>query len=161
MPAPVQYIRAVQLADLMATDVLAVSPDTTIADAARRMVARDAGAAVVIRDGDLVGVISERDLIRAIPDACRPDTPVSDRMSRDVMTASPRTSIPEAMAIMIDGHFRHLPVVEAGHVLGMVSMRDLMSWASLRLRLGPVDVDDEIDSAELLATIHRMRTGAG
>jgi CBS domain-containing protein len=161
MPPPVEYIRAVQLADLMATDVLAVSPDTTIADAARRMVAREAGAAVVIQDGSLVGVISERDLIRAIPDACRPETPVAARMSRDVMTASPRTSVPEAMAIMIDGHFRHLPVVEAGRVLGMVSMRDLMSWASLRLRLGPLDVDDEVDSAELLATIHRMRTGAG
>jgi CBS domain-containing protein len=161
MPPPVEYIRTVQLADLMATDVLAVSPDTTIADAARRMVAREAGAAVVVQDGGLVGVISERDLIRAIPDACRPETPVSERMSRDVMTASPRTSVPEAMAIMIDGHFRHLPVVEAGRVLGMVSMRDLMSWASLRLRLGPLEVDDEVDSAELLATIHRMRTGAG
>jgi CBS domain-containing protein len=160
MPPPVEYIRTVQLADLMATDVLAVSPDTTIADAARRMVAREAGAAVVIQDGGLVGVISERDLIRAIPDACRPETPVSERMSRDVMTASPRTSVPEAMAIMIDGHFRHLPVVEAGRVLGMVSMRDLMSWVSLRLRLGPLEVDDEFDSAELLATIHRMRTGA-
>jgi CBS domain-containing protein len=161
MPAPVEYIRTVQLADLMATDVLAVSPDTTIADAARRMVAREAGAAVVIQDGGLVGVISERDLIRAIPDACRPETPVSDRMSRDVMTAAPTTSIPEAMAIMVEGRFRHLPVVEAGRVLGMVSMRDLMSWASLRLRLGPLEVDDEVDSAELLATIHRMRTGAG
>jgi hypothetical protein len=43
----------------------------------------------------------------------------------------------------------------------MVSMRDLMSWTSLRLRLGPLgDDDEEIDSAELLATIHRMRTGA-
>ena len=149
-----------QLADLMATDVLAVSPDTTIADAARRMVARDAGAAVVMQDGRLVGVISERDLIRAIPDACRPETPVSDRMSRDVMTASSRTSVPEAMAMMIEGRFRHLPVVEAGRVLGMVSMRDLMSWASLRLRLGPLEADDDVDSAELLATIHRMRTGA-
>src|SRR5689334_18713468 len=105
----------------MATDVLAVTPDTTIADAARRMVAREAGAAVVLQDGGLVGVISERDLIRAIPDACRPETPVSERMSRDVMTASPKTSVPEAMAIMVDGHFRHLPVVEAGRVLGMVS----------------------------------------
>lgn len=149
-----------QLADLMATDVLTVSPDTTIADAARRMIARETGAAVVIEDGDLVGVISERDLMRAIPDACDPETPVSERMSRHVMTASPGTSVPEAMAIMIEGRFRHLPVVEGGRVLGMVSMRDLMSWTALRLRLGPLGDDDEVDSAELLATIHRMRTGA-
>ena len=149
-----------QLVDLMATDVLTVSPNTTIADAARRMIARETGAAVVIESDDLVGLISERDLMRAIPDACSPETPVSERMSRQVMTAAPGTSIPEAMAIMIEGRFRHLPVVDGGRVLGMVSMRDLMSWTSLRLRLGPLGDDDEIDSAELLATIHRMRTGA-
>jgi CBS domain-containing protein len=76
------------------------------------------------------------------------------------MTAPPSTSVPEAMAIMIEGHFRHLPVVEAGRVLGIVSMRDLMSWTSLRLRHRPLEGDDEVDTAELLATIHRMRTGA-
>ena len=149
-----------QLADLMATDVLAVSPDTTIADAARRMIARETGAAVVIERGDLVGVISERDLMRAVPDACSPETPVSERMSRHVTTAPPGTSVPEAMAVMIEGRFRHLPVVDGGRVLGIVSMRDLMSWTSLRLRLGPLEDDDDVDSAELLATIHRMRTGA-
>jgi signal-transduction protein with cAMP-binding, CBS, and nucleotidyltransferase domain len=114
----------------------------------------------VIEGGELVGVISERDLMRAIPDDCRPETPVAERMSRHVMTASPTTSVPEAMAMMIDGHFRHLPVAEAGRVLGIVSMRDLMSWTSLRLRLGPLEGEDDVDSAELLATIHRMRTGA-
>jgi CBS domain-containing protein len=150
-----------QLADLMATDVLAVSPATTIADAARRMVARETGAAVVMEEDELVGVISERDLMRAIADACGPDTPVSSRMSRHVTTASPRTGVPEAMAMMIDGRFRHLPIVEAGRVLGIVSMRDLTSWTSMRLRLGPLEGDDDVDSAELLATIHRMRTGAG
>ena len=149
-----------QLADLMTTDVVTVSPYTTIGDAARRMVARDTGAAVVMEEDDLVGLISERDLMRAIPDGCGAETPVSERMSRNVMTASPRTSVAEAMAIMIEGRFRHLPVVENGRVLGMVSMRDLMSWTSLRLRLGPLGDDEEIDSAELLATIHRMRTGA-
>jgi len=150
-----------QLGDLMATDVLTVSPGTTLADAARRMIARETGAAVVLEDGGLVGVISERDLMRAIPDACSPETPVSERMSRHVMTAAPETSVPEAMAIMIEGRFRHLPVVAGGRVLGIVSMRDLMSWTALRLRLGPLgDEEEEVDSAELLATIHRMRTGA-
>ena len=150
-----------QLGDLMATDVLTVSPGTTLAVAARRMIARETGAAVVLEDGGLVGVISERDLMRAIPDACSPETPVSERMSRHVMTAAPETSVPEAMAIMIEGRFRHLPGVAGGRVLGIVSMRDLMSWTALRLRLGPLgDEEEEVDSAELLATIHRMRTGA-
>lgn len=149
-----------QLVDLMATDALTVSPATSIADAARRMIAAEAGAAVVVDDGALVGVISERDLMRAIPDNCHPETPVADRMTRHVMTASPDTSLPEAMAIMIEGRFRHLPIVAEGRVLGIVSMRDLMSWTSLRLRLGAREWDDDVDSAELLATIHRMRTGA-
>lgn len=149
-----------QLADLMVTDVLTFSPETAIADAARRMIEQDASAAVVIDDGALVGVVSERDLVRAIPDGCSAGTPVSDQMTRQVTTASPRTTVPEAMAIMIEGRFRHLPVVEQGRVLGIVSMRDLMSWTSLRLRLGPLEGDDDVDSAELLATIHRMRTGS-
>lgn len=144
----------------MVTDVLAISPDTTIAAAAQGMIDRETSAAVVIDDGALVGVISERDLMRAIPEGCRSDTPVSERMTRSVTTASPRTSVPEAMAIMVEGRFRHLPVVEEGRVLGIVSMRDLMSWTSLRLRLGPVEGDDDVDSAELLASMHRLRTGA-
>jgi CBS domain-containing protein len=53
-----------ELADLMHTEVLSVNPDTTMAEAARRMVERDTGAAVVLEDGELVGMVSERDLMR-------------------------------------------------------------------------------------------------
>jgi CBS domain-containing protein len=63
------------------------------------------------------------------------------------------------MAMMVDGRFRHLPIVDGGRVVGLVSMRDLMAWTALRLRQGPLDGSD-VDPAELLATIHRMRTGA-
>ena len=79
-----------------------------------------------------------------------------------MLTASATTGLPEAMAIMVDGHFRHLPIVDHGRVIGMVSMRDLMAWAALRLRHGASDhEDDPVDTAELVATINRMRTGAG
>ena len=58
-------------------------------------------------------------------------------MTRHVLTASPQTELAEAMAMMVDGHFRHLPVVnDEGHVIGLVSMRDLMAYTSLRLRHG-------------------------
>jgi CBS domain-containing protein len=66
------------------------------------MIERETGGAVVIYDSALVDVISERDLMRPIPDACRPHTPVQERMTRHVTTASPRTSVPDAMAIMIE-----------------------------------------------------------
>ena len=67
----------------------------------------------------------------------------------------------EATALMVDGRFRHLPVVnDAGHVVGLVSMRDLMAYTSLRLRGGGFGDTDDLDPAEVIATIHRLRTGA-
>jgi CBS domain-containing protein len=151
-----------QLTDVMATQVVSVSPDTKLGDAARRMVETDVGAAIVIDEsGDLAGVITERDLMRCVSDGTDPTTPVDQRMTSHVLTASPDTNIPEAMALMVDGHFRHLPVVnEAGHVIGIVSMRDLMAYTSLRLRGGNLGGDDDLDPAEVIATIFRMRTGA-
>jgi CBS domain-containing protein len=193
-----------ELADLMNTSVLSVTPDTTLAEAAHRMVDHDTGAACVVQgdqlvgviserdllrvlaqgfdpdlnvsdrmvdhdtgaacvveDGKLVGVISERDLLRVLAQGFDPDLKVADRMVGNVLTASAKTSLPEAMAIMVDGHFRHLPVLDHGRVIGMCSMRYLMAWAALRLRHGTGDhEDDPVDTAELVATINRMRTGA-
>src|SRR6478672_1002447 len=112
-----------QLTDVMATHVVSVSSQTKIGDAARRMVEADVGAAMVLDEaGDLEGVITERDLMRCVSEGTDPETPVGQRMTRHVLTATPETAIPEAMALMVDGHFRHLPVVnEDGHVIGIVS----------------------------------------
>ena len=151
-----------QLTDVMSTALVAVTPETRVGDAARRMVEQDVGAAIVLADGDdLVGVITERDLLRCVSEGIDPTVPVSDRMTRHVLTASPQTELAEAMALMVDGHFRHLPVVnDEGHVIGLASMRDLMAYTSLRLRHGSLGTDDDLDPAEVIATIHRMRTGA-
>lgn len=151
-----------QLTDVMATNVISVVPETPIGDAARRMVEADIGAAVVLDEkGDLCGVITERDLLRCVSDGIDPATPVDQRMTRHVLTTGPETEIAEAMALMVDGHFRHLPVVnDDGHVVGVISMRDLMAYTSLRLRGGSLGHDDDLDPAEVIATIFRMRTGA-
>jgi CBS domain-containing protein len=149
-----------ELADLMHTEVLSVSPDTTMAEAARRMVERDTGAAVVLDEGELVGLVSERDLMRVVSDGVDPQVPVSDRMTRHVLTGVPSMSIPEALAIMHEGRFRHLPVSDQGRVVGMVSMRDVMAGTAFRLRHGGTLEDGDDDAAELLAAIHRSRTGA-
>jgi CBS domain-containing protein len=151
-----------QLTDVMSTQIVSVAPATPIGDAARRMIEADTGAAMVLAPGDdLVGVITERDLLRCVSEGIEPATPVSERMTRHVLTAGPTTELAQAMALMVDGHFRHLPVVnEEGHVVGVVSMRDLMAYTSLRLRHGVQHEDDDLDPAEIIATIHRMRTGA-
>jgi CBS domain-containing protein len=151
-----------QLTDVMSTSLVSVSPETRIGEAAQRMVEHDVGAAMVMAPGDvLVGVITERDLLRCISDGIDAATPVSERMTRHVLTARPSTELAEAMALMVEGHFRHLPVVnDDGHVIGLASMRDLMAYTSLRLRHGSFGGDDDLDPAEVIATIHRMRTGA-
>lgn len=151
-----------QLTDVMSTQIVSIAPETAIGDAARRMIEAETGAAMVLADGDtLVGVITERDLLRCVSDGVDRGTPVSDRMTRHVLTASPGTELAEAMALMVDGHFRHLPVVnDDGRVVGVVSMRDLMAYTSLRLRQGAMGPDDDLDPAEVIATIFRMRTGA-
>ena len=151
-----------QLTDVMSTNLVAVSPETRVGEAARKMIDSDVGAAIVLAPGDeLVGVITERDLMRCVSEGIGPNTPVSDRMTRHVLTASPTTELAEAMALMVDGHFRHLPVVnDDGNVIGLASMRDLMAYTSLRLRHGSLGSDDDLDPAEVIATIHRMRTGA-
>jgi CBS domain-containing protein len=148
-----------QLTELMNTSIVSVSPDATIAEAARRMAEAETGAAVVMEAEQLVGVISERDILRHVGAGRPTDDLVRDRMTRHVQTAATSTPFPEAMAMMVDGRFRHLPIVDGGRVVGLVSMRDLMAWTALRLRQGPLDGSD-VDPAELLATIHRMRTGA-
>ena len=148
------------LADIMATTFASVTPEMSIAEAARQMIEIDTGAAVVLEGGQLGGMISERDLLRYLSAGAEPGATVADRMTRHVLTASASTSLPEAMAMMVDGHFRHLPIVDSDRVIGMISMRDLMAWAALRLRHGAFDGHDDVDTAELLATIHRMRTGA-
>ena len=148
------------LADIMATTFATVTPEMSIAEAARHMIEIDTGAAVVLEGGQLAGMISERDLLRYLSAGAEPGATVADRMTRHVLTAGASTSLPEAMAMMVDGHFRHLPIVDNGSVIGMISMRDLMAWAALRLRHGAFDGSDDVDTAELLATIHRMRTGA-
>ena len=100
------------LSEIMATNFATVTPETTIGDAARRMLEIDTGAAVVLEGEELAGVISERDLLRGIRDGASADETVADRMTRHVMTAAPSTGLPEAMALMVDGHFRHLPIVD-------------------------------------------------
>ena len=149
-----------QLADIMATDVVSIGPGSSVGDAARRMIDRDTGVAVVLDDGKLVGVLSERDLLRLIAEHGDLGQAVRDRMTREVVTAGPATDLAEALAMMMSGRFRHLPVTDGDRVVGIVSMRDLMAWTAQRLRQGPMDDDLEFDSAELVATIHRLRTGA-
>jgi CBS domain-containing protein len=84
------------------------------------------GAALVMEGESLVGILTERDVLRAVGQGRVEGSTVADWMTRDPETIEPSESTDMAATLMIHGGFRHLPVVEGGRVVGIVSIRDLM-----------------------------------
>ena len=113
----------------MSRDILAVSAEERLADAARRMVERGVGAVLVLNEERLEGILTERDLMKAVAAGYSDDAKVGDWMTRHPETIEADDSTGHAAALMIHGGFRHLPVVLAGKVVGIVSIRDLMKVA--------------------------------
>lgn len=110
----------------MSRDVLTVAPEDSLTEAARRMVARGVGAVLVTDGSGLAGILTERDVLRAVADGTVADARVADRMTRHPDTIDAGDATQQAAALMIHGGFRHLPVLEGGEVVGIVSIRDLM-----------------------------------
>ena len=129
---------AVTLRDFMSSgDVLTIGPSATLGEAARALRKRDVGAAVVVEGGAVVGIFTERDLLRAIADSRHPDVgQVQSYMTPDPVTLPPHHSPSEAAQIMSERRFRHIPVMEDDKLVGIVSIRDLMSAG---LRIGSAD----------------------
>ncbi len=88
----------------------------------------DIGVVVVVERGEIKGIFSERDFTRAYAgdETLNLNTPVSDRMTHEVISVNPDTSIDECMSIMTDYRIRHLPVVEKKRLIGMISIGDLV-----------------------------------
>ena len=108
-------------------DVISVTPATTVAQIAQIISSRRIGAVVVLDgDGRLAGIVSERDVVKALAaKGAGVHTMIADDiMTRDVVTADGNTTIEEAMEIMDRGYFRHIPVVEGGRLIGIISIRD-------------------------------------
>lgn len=114
--------------EIMSGDVLAVGGEVSLAEAARRMHERKVGAVVVLEGDRLVGILTERDVLRAVA-TDRVDAAVSESMTHAPDTVDPTETTGHAAALMIHGGFRHLPVVEGGRLVGIVSIRDLMRLA--------------------------------
>jgi CBS domain-containing protein len=102
---------------------------TLSTDIASIITSRRIGAVLVVTDsGELAGLVSERDVVRAVAtEGGRALTlTAADIMTKDLTTMTPRTSIDHAMASMDAGYFRHLPVLEDGKLLGIISVRDVV-----------------------------------
>ncbi len=110
----------------MKTKLYSVDPSTTVGEAISLMAQNRIGSALIMEDGNLIGIFTERDTVRAISHSHdAPTHEVSSWMTRDPKTVSPAVDVDDALRTMLHGGFRHLPVVEKGKVIGMVSMRDL------------------------------------
>jgi CBS domain-containing protein len=108
--------------------IFSVEPQAAVLDAIRLMAEHHVGALLVMRGAALEGIVSERDYARKVILRGRSsaDTPVRDIMSSPVLTVSLETSVQQCMQLMTDRHVRHLPVVDGGRVVGMVSIGDLV-----------------------------------
>jgi CBS domain-containing protein len=117
----VAKIRAV-----MKTTLYTVSPTTTLGEAVSLMAQHRVGSTLVMDGSQLIGIFTERDTVRAISQSHdAPDHEISSWMTRDPKTVEPDEDVDDALKTMLANGFRHLPVVENGQVIGMVSMRDL------------------------------------
>ena len=107
--------------------LISTGPDTTALDAARLMNDHHIGSLVVVSEGRLIGIFTERDVMRRLVAAHRDpaSTLVREVMTTPVACATPDTPTAELQATMREKRIRHLPVVEGGRVVGMISIGDL------------------------------------
>jgi CBS domain-containing protein len=117
-----------RLAEIMTSPVFTAAPETPVAEVAAAMVRGGFGSAVVLDGTLLAGIVTERDVLRAAAAGAElTHSPVSRWMTRDPQTAEPDLEVERAAELMLSGGFRHLPVVEQNALVGIVSLRDLIS----------------------------------
>jgi CBS domain-containing protein len=108
--------------------VATISPEASVFEAVQKMAEKNIGALVVMEGGKVVGMVTERDYARKIALMARSsrDTPVRDIMSTRVMYVRPDQTNEECMALMTENRLRHLPVMQAERMVGLISIGDLV-----------------------------------
>lgn len=110
------------------SDVASVGPESPVSEIVAELTTRRIGAVLVLDSGDVIGVVSERDIVRGLA-GHRGDVlalTARDVMTSPVVTIAPTESVAAAMELMTDRRIRHLPVVESGRLVGLVSIGDLV-----------------------------------
>jgi CBS domain-containing protein len=117
-----------QLLEKKSSEILTIDPNSTVLDAIKSMANNHIGSLIVMQNERLVGIITERDYSRNIvlKGKSSVNTAVKDIMTKNVLCTRPDHTVEEAMALMTDKRVRHLPVVENGNVLGIISIGDLV-----------------------------------
>jgi CBS domain-containing protein len=124
-----------QVAEILAEKgrgLLKIEADASILEAVEQMVEANVGSLLVTESGEVTGIVTERDYLRRVVVEGRTDreTPVREIMSSPLIVVTPQTSVDECMALMTNRRIRHLPVVDAGKVAGIVSIGDVVKFQS-------------------------------
>ncbi len=109
--------------------VATAPPEDTVESVARKLASRRIGAIVIVGEGGhVIGIISERDIIRVVAEqgATALHQPVSEVMTKNVMTCNEASTIDQMMSIMTQGRFRHVPVIDDGSLVGIISIGDVV-----------------------------------
>ena len=134
-----------QVRDVMTPATVTESPQDSLRAAAERMWRQQTGSLLIAEGEHLIGIITERDLLRAVALGADPDkTSVDDAMTTEVFTVTPDMPLQDAAREMAARWIRHLPVVEHGKLLGVVSMRDVTGIFAA-MATGDVRVEHEFD----------------
>ena len=121
-----------QILEEKGRDVLTIDAEATVLEAVRQMVDANVGSLLVTESVEITGIITERDYLRRVALEGRTDegTAVREIMSSPLVIVTAETTVDECMAIMTDRRIRHVPVVEDGEVVGLVSIGDLVKFKS-------------------------------
>jgi CBS domain-containing protein len=139
----------VKVSEIMTPAAVTDRPDDTLTEAARKMWEQQTGSLVVTDGDELIGILTERDILKAVATGTAlDDTSVSDVMTKDVLTAHPGMSLREAAGIMTDKWIRHLPVVDRGALVGILSQRDLSGVLAGALN-EPETLERVVDASQL------------
>ena len=113
-------------------DVLRIEATASVLDAVRQMVEANIGSLLVMDGDEIAGIVTERDYLRRVAHEgpATDDVTVRELMSSPLIVVTPETSIDECMALMTDRRIRHVPVVESGEVVGIVSIGDVVKFKS-------------------------------
>ena len=121
-----------EILDEKGHDVLRIEADASVFEAVKRMVEANVGSLLVTVGGEITGIVTERDYLRHVAREGRPDkgTAVREVMSSPLIVVTAQTTVDECMALMTDRRIRHVPVVDGGEVVGIVSIGDVVKFKS-------------------------------
>jgi CBS domain-containing protein len=140
----------VRVSEIMTNAAVIDEAGDTLVEAARKMWHQQTGSLLVVDGDDLVGIVTERDILKAVASGTSLDQArIADVMTKDPVTVAPGTSLREAAGIMADKWIRHLPVVDSGKLVGVISQRDLAGVLAGALN-EPEALEQLVEASELV-----------